>query len=153
MHAVFLVLALAAAADQTASAQPREPADEQVERIRAALNRPPSKLALPEVKADFKVHIEVRRPLQEIFDTPPWQLPPTGWTPPAVAHTAFGGIPMVSVDLTAIVGAVARRINDARRAHAVREASEEVREAIAEYCAAQPNAASIQMCSSSPASR
>src|SRR5258705_4019167 len=126
MYAALLVLALAAAADQAAAPQPSESADEQVERVRAALKKPPSKLTLPEGKADFKVHIEVRRPLQEIFDTPPWQLPPGGWTPPAVAHTAFGGIPMVNVDLLAIGGAVARRINDARRAHAARDASEEV---------------------------
>ena len=152
MHAVFLVLALAAVAGQTTSPRPDDPADQQVERVRTALEKPPSKLTLPEVKPDFKVHIEVRRPLQEIFDTPPWQLPSIGWRPPAVAYSAFGS-PMMSVDLGAVAGAIMRRVNDARRAHAVREASEEVRQAIAEYCAAQPNAASIQLCSSSPAIR
>src|SRR5258706_7905003 len=84
MYAALLVLALAAAADQTPSPQPRDPADGRVERVRAALEKPPSKLTLPEVKPDFTVHIEERRPLQEIFDTPPWQLPPIGWRPPAV---------------------------------------------------------------------
>ena len=62
MYAALLVLALAAAAAQTASPQPRDPADERVERVRAALEKPPSKLTLPEVKPDFKVHIEERRP-------------------------------------------------------------------------------------------
>jgi hypothetical protein len=152
MHAVFLVLALAAAAGQPASPKPQQPVDQQAERVRAALEKPPSKLTLPEVTADFKVHIEVRRPLQEIFDTPPWQLPSIGWRPPAATYSAFGS-PMMSVDLGAIAGAIRRRVNDARRANAVREASEEVRQAIADYCAAQPNAATIQLCSSSPAIR
>jgi hypothetical protein len=153
MHAVFLVLALAAAADQTTSPRADDLADPHVERVRAALDKPPPKLTLTEVKPDFKVHIEVRRPLQEIFDTPPWQLPPIGWRPPAVAHTAFGGIPILNVDLLALGGAIARSVNDARRAHDARDASEDVRRAIAEYCAAQPNAARIQICSSSPAIR
>jgi hypothetical protein len=152
MYAAILVLALAAAADQTTSPFPHQPADQQVERVRAALEKPPSKLTLPEVKPDFKVHIEERRPLQEIFDTPPWQLPSSGWSPPAVAYSAFGS-PMMSIDLGAVAGAIMRRVSEARRAHAVREASEEVRQAVAEYCAAQPNAASIQICSSSPAIR
>src|SRR5882724_5174281 len=84
MHAALLVLALAVAADQTTPPASTDAADQQVQRVRAALEKPPSKLTLPEVKADFRVHIEERRPLQEIFDTPPWQLPPLGWRPPAV---------------------------------------------------------------------
>jgi len=148
MHVALLVLALAAV-DQATPSPPPTPADEHVERVRAALERPPSRLTLPEVHADFRVHIEVRRPLQDIFDKPPWQLPPIGWRPPAVGYTAFGGIPMVNLDLMAISGAIARSVNDARRAHAARNASDEVRQAIAEYCAVQPNAATITICSGS----
>ena len=147
MHFALLVLALAAV-DQATTPTP-DPPDHQVERVRAALEKPPSKLTVPEVRADFHVHIEARRPLQEIFDKPVWQLPPIGWQPPAVAYTAFGGIPMVNLDLMAIGGAVARAVNDARRAHEARNASEEVRQAIAEYCAVQPNAATISICSGS----
>jgi len=145
MHVALLVLALTAV-DQAAAPSP-DPADQQVERVRAALERPQSKLTLPEIHADFKVHIEVRRPLQDIFDKPPWQLPPIGWRPPAVGYTAFGGIPMVNLDLMAIGGAIARSVNDARHAHAARNASDEVREAIAEYCAVQPDAGTILICS------
>jgi len=54
---------------------------------------------------------------------------------------------MVNVDLLAVGGAVARAVNDARLAHAAHNASEEVRQAIAEYCAVQPNAATISICS------
>lgn len=145
MHFALLVLALAAV-DQATTPTPNPP-DPQVERVRAALEKPPSKLTVSEVRADFSVHIEVRRPLQDIFDKPVWQLPPIGWQPPAIGYTAFGGIPMVNLDLMAIGGAVARAVNDARRAHAAHNASEEVRQAIAEYCAVQPNAATISICS------
>ena len=145
MHFALLVLALAAV-DQATTPAPN-PQDQQVERVRAALEKPPSRLTVPEVRADFSVHIEVRRPLQDIFDKPVWQLPPIGWQPPAVGYTAFGGIPMVNLDLMAIGGAVARAVNDARQARAAHNASEEVRQAIAEYCAVQPNAATISICS------
>ena len=145
MQVALLVLALAAVDQATPSTSP---ADQQVERVRAALERPPSKL-VPEKKADFSIHIEVRRPLQDIFDKPPWQLPPIRFRVPAMGYTAFGGIPIVNVDLLAIAGAIARGVNDARHARAAREASDEVRQAIAEYCAVQPNAATIQICSGS----
>ena len=141
MLAPLLAIALALTADQTTAPNP-EPRDEQVERIRAALEKPPSKLTVPEVKADFKVHIEVRRPLQEIFDTPPWQLPPLGWRPPAVGF-----------DLLSLFGKVAGGVADAKRAHDQRAARDEVQRAIAAYCLAQPNVAEIQMCSSWPVIR
>ena len=147
MHLALLMLALAAVDQPTTPTA--NPPDQQVERVRAALEKPPSKLTVPEVRADFSVHIEVRRPLQDIFDKPVWQLPPIGWQPPAVGYTAFGGMPMVNVDLMAVGGAIARAVNDARRAHEARNASEEVRQAIAEYCALQPNAAMISICSGS----
>jgi hypothetical protein len=152
MHVALLVLALAAVDQATPPPSPN-PADPQVERVRAALERPPSKLTVPEVHADFRVHIEVRRPLQDIFDKPPWQLPPIGWRPPAVAYSAFGGIPMLNLDLMAIGGAIVRGVNDARHARALRDASEEVRRSIAEYCALQPNPATITICSSSASAR
>ena len=142
MHAALLVLALAAAVDQSASPPAQDRTDAQVERVRAALEKPPSKLALSEVKADFRVHIEQRRPLQEIFDTPPWQLPPIGWRPPAVGF-----------DLLSLFGKVASGVADAKRAHDVHVAREEVQRAIVAYCLAQPNAGEIQMCSSWPAIR
>ena len=141
MHAALLVLALAAAADQTTPPS-TDAADQQVQRVRAALEKPPSKLTLPEVKADFRVHIEERRPLQEIFDTPPWQLPPLGWRPPAVGF-----------DLLSLFGKVASGVADAKRAHDVRAARDEVQRAIAAYCLAQPNAGEIQLCSSWPVIR
>jgi len=140
MHAALLAFALAAA-DQAASPAAQDPASAQVERVRAALERP-SKLTLPEVKADFRVHIEVRRPLQEIFDTPPWQLPPIGWRPPAVGF-----------DLMSLLVKAANGIAEVKRGHDLHVAKDEVQRAIAEYCLAQPNSAEIQICSSWPAIR
>jgi hypothetical protein len=134
MHAALLVIALAFA-DQTTSPHPREQADEQVERVRAALEKPSSKLTMPEVKPDFKVRIEAHRPLQEIFDTPPWQLPPIGWRPPAVGF-----------DLMSLVMKGARGVAEAKRGHDLHVARDDVQRAVAEYCAAQPNAGEIQMC-------
>src|SRR5258708_37941107 len=128
MNAALLVLALAATADQTTPPASREAVDQQVERVRVALEKPPSKLTLPEVKADFRVHIEERRPLQEIFDTPPWQLPPIGWRPPAVGF-----------DLLSLFAKAASGVAEVKRAHDLHAAKDAVQRAIAEYCLAQPN--------------
>src|SRR4030095_8298485 len=125
MHLALLVLALAAV-DQPMTPTPNPP-DQQVERVRAALEKPHSKITVSAVCADFSVHIEVRRPLQDIFDKPVWQLPPIGWQPPAVGYTAFGGMPMVNIDLMPVGAATARPVNDARNAQAAHNASEKVR--------------------------
>src|SRR5438067_5356463 len=136
MFAAQLVFALAALLSP--APQERPPAADSsaladVERVRAALERPGLKLTLPDIKPDFTVHIEQRRPLHEIFESPPWLLPHVSWRPPPMpARTAFGSIPIVHVDLLA----VANRVGDAWRAHAAHNASLEVRRAIAEYCAA-----------------
>ena len=114
-----------------------------VDRVRSALDQPPSKLTLTIREPDFRVHIEQRRPLQEIFDTPPWQLPPIGWQPPAIGF-----------DLMSLVQYAIKSASDAKRGHDERMARETVQREIAAYCAAQPNSgARIQICSTSPAIR
>ena len=137
-----------------ASPAAQHPAPGSVERVRAALTKPRSSLNLTVRQPDFTVEIHERRPLQEIFDTPAWADPAPGWRPPALGTTAFGTIPIVSMDLLAIGGAIARGVNDVRRARAAANASEEVSLAIASYCAGQPDAgAGIQICRTSPAIR
>jgi hypothetical protein len=85
--------------------------------------------------------------MHEIFEKPPWQLPPILWHVPAMGpSTAFGSIPILSVDVLAI----ARSANHARQERAARE---EVQRTIVAYCAAQPNANTIQICSTSAAIR
>src|SRR5205814_3875432 len=71
----------------TAAAPCAQQPDGAVERVRAALARPASHLALTERPPDFTVHIEERRPLQDIFDVPPWASPTLvfgGFTRPAL---------------------------------------------------------------------
>jgi hypothetical protein len=113
-----------------------------VDHVRTALDKPPSLLEQARRKADFTVHIEERRPLQEIFDTPPWATDPVGWQPPAVGF-----------DLLGLVRYLGKSAADAKREHDVRAAREDVRQAIADYCAAQPNSARMEICSAGPAFR
>lgn len=146
--AAALVAAAPIHAQELAPSAPRGDAPpatgmvDSADRVRAALARPPSKLTLQERTPDFSVHIEKRRPMQEIFETPVWQLPPHGWQPPAVGF-----------NLMSIVSYVAQGISDAKRGHDLRVARDEVQRSIAEYCAAQENRADIQICSTSPAIR
>jgi hypothetical protein len=135
------VLVAANASAQTAPAQSEtapsraEGTPESVDRVRAALEKPPSKLTLQDRTPDFSVHIEKRRPMQDIFDIPPWQLPPIGWRPPAVGF-----------DLLSVVRYVAKGVSDAKRAHDERVAHDEVLSAIADYCAGLPDRARVQIC-------
>jgi hypothetical protein len=118
--------------------------DGSVDRVRAALQKPPSKLTLIDRQPDFTVHIEKKRPMQDIFEIPPWQLPPIGWQPPA-----WG----TGINLLSLVQYVAKSVADAKRGHDERVAREDVQRDIADYCAAQPNRATIQICSNAPSGR
>ena len=80
--------------------------------------------------------------MHDIFEKPPWQLDPIGWQPPGV------GFDLLSLFRTwrKASGREARTTCDVG-------AREDVQRAIADYCAAQPNANTIQICSTSPAIR
>jgi hypothetical protein len=122
-----------------ASTPPADVPPVSIARVRAALEKPPPILTTPDRTADFSVHIEERVPLQEIFETPPWATSAVapGWGPAG----AGPGTPLVSVDVLPWLLA-------AKRAYSENAAREEVKRAIAGYCAAQPNAgATIQICS------
>jgi hypothetical protein len=144
-----LAAALLFAAASVSYAQ--EPAaDRSLDRMRSVLQNPPLRLDLPEPEANFKIHIEAIHPMHEIFEKPPWQLPPIVWRIPNMGpSTAFGSMPMVSLDLLAI----ARSVNAGHRERDQRAARVQVQRAIADYCAGQPNANTIQICSTSPAIR
>ena len=106
--------------------------------------------ATPEPEATFRIHIKAIHPMQDIFEKPPWQLPPILWRIPAMGpSTAFGSMPIMSLDLLAI----ARSVGASNHRRDERAARGEVQRAIADYCAAQPNANTIQICSTSPAIR
>jgi hypothetical protein len=112
---------------------------ESIARVRTELEKPPPVLTPTGRKADFSVHIEKRVPLQEIFELPPWATSGVapGWGP---AGSRTSSPTLVSVDVLPLLLA-------AKRAYAERSAREEVKQAIADYCAGQPNAgAGIQIC-------
>lgn len=110
-----------------------------VDRVRAALERPPSKLVLTERKPDFKVEVVWHHRFYELFETPPWATPPVGWQPPAVGF-----------NLLSVLQSIAKSASDAKRASDQRAAHEEVERAIADYCAAQPEAFSAARICGSP---
>ena len=120
---LLIVCAIAAPRAQDAAAAVS------VDRVRAALERPPSKLTLEERKPDFRVAVVWHHPFHEIFATPPWQLPPIGWQPPAVGF-----------NLLSIFQSIARSAENAKHERDERAAQAEVQHAIAEYCAGQPDA-------------
>jgi hypothetical protein len=154
---LLIATALAAAPQQSV---PSTMSDESVAHVRAALEKPPSSLTLtvPERKADFTVTITERerfdRLLPPILDfklgpgLSQYELFSSPYTSP------WGSQPIVSVDLMSLAMAAAVGINELRKAHARRAALEEVQQAIADYCAAQPNrGAGIHICTSAPAIR
>ena len=122
------LLAFGAWASAALGAQEASPAAA-VNRVRAKLEKPPSKLTLQQRQPDFTVHIEKRRPMQDIFDVPAWATDPVGWQPPSIGF-----------DLLSVFRSI-KRGHDARRARA------EVSAAVAQYCNGLPNlGAGVQIC-------
>lgn len=155
----LLTATLAISTIATASAQEPSGTAASLARVRAALNRPPSKLTLKDRPPDFTVHIETRPPMADIFDVPAWATDPVGWQPPGVGF-----------DLLSLFRSVAKSAVEAKRGHDLRLAREEVQRSVAAYCAALPAADSraaadgpsassdwpakaAQICSTSPAIR
>ena len=136
MKALALAAILFGAA-AAASAQTPAP-DTSLDRMRSVLAKKPLRLEAPETQATFKIEIKAIHPMHEIFDKPQWQLDPIGWQPPGIG-----------LDLTMVF----RYIEKVRHEHAERSAREDVQRQIADYCAVQPNANTIQICSISRASR
>ena len=122
-----------------ANAQQAADADS-LDSIRERLQRPP-RLSLVLPRADFSVHIEQRRPLQEIFELPPWVSPPPEFAPPPGSNRDPHNATIASVSFDP--GAVAHSISRAVR---TRQARDEVRRTITEYCSLhryEPGAESI----------
>jgi hypothetical protein len=140
MRATSLALAAAMTfgSAATSRAQDAKP-DPSLERMRAVLQRTPLRLTPVEAEANFKIHIEAIHPMHDIFEKPAWQLDPVGWQPPAIG---FNLMSLVQSGIGAMVSA--------KRARDQRLARDEVRRAIVEYCAAQPDANTIGLCASVP---
>ena len=143
MKSPLLALTSVMIAAAFATSRAQEPApDRSLDRMRSVLAQPPLRLTIPESEANFKVHIEAIHPMHDIFVTPPWATEPVGWQPPGIGF-----------DLMSLFRYVAKSAADAKREHDLRVAREDVQRAIADYCAAQPNANTIQICATSPAIR
>jgi hypothetical protein len=139
MRAAALAIATLLVCVTTVRAQEPAP-DQSLERMKAVLQHQPLKLTPVEPEATFKIEIHAIHPMHDIFEKPPWQLPPILWHVPAMGpSTAFGSIPMFSVDLLPIAAAL-------KRGHDERAANAEVQREIAGYCAAQPNPQAIAIC-------
>lgn len=141
---------VAAAARPALAQQP--PTYLSVERVRAALLRPPPKFVVVDRRqADFRVHIEERRPFEDLFDVPIWETPVLARQPPSLL-APIEGVPhatpalfQVSVDPTRIAKSAAKSARD-------RNTRTQVERAIVQYCAAQPDAgSSIPLCWSTTA--
>jgi len=159
LRAPLFTAALAISTSAAASAQEPSATVESLARVRAALNRPASKLTLKDRPPDFTVHIETRPPMADIFDVPAWATDPVGWQPPGLGF-----------DLLSLFRSAAKSAAAAKRGHDLRLAREEVQRSVAAYCAALPAtdsraaadgpsasgewpAKAAQICSTSPAIR
>jgi hypothetical protein len=159
LRAPLFTAALAISTSAAASAQEPSATVESLARVRAALNRPASKLTLKDRPPDFTVHIETRPPMADIFDVPAWATDPVGWQPPGLGF-----------DLLNLFRSAAKSAAAAKRGHDLRLAREEVQRSVAAYCAALPAtdsraaadgpsasgdgpAKAAQICSTSPAIR
>jgi hypothetical protein len=118
-----------------------------IERVRAALEQPPSRLALPDKKPDFSIDIRERARFEQLvapildFTVGP------GVPQSSLFGSPFGSQPLFRVDLLSAAMATASAVNAARKAYARHAARDDVRRAIAAYCAAQPDhGAGIQIC-------
>jgi hypothetical protein len=141
--------ALAASAGQApASPDDRSPATmASVDRVRAALEKPPSRLSLAKKTPDFTIDIrEHEQPNR--FMTPILDFTLVRGVPQSALFTSpVGSQPLFKVELMPFVMAAASAVNAARNAYAKHAARAEAQRAIAAYCAAQPDhGAGIQIC-------
>jgi hypothetical protein len=125
----------------------QQPSFLSVEKVRAALLKPPSKWVFEYRQPDFRVHIQDRRPLDDVFDVPLWDTPKIGHTPAPSNLAHIEGTPGNSPPLFSMSvdpGGFAHSATKAAKAKAVRTETER---AIEQYCTAQPDAgSSIPLC-------
>lgn len=136
----------------TAAASAQQPSYMSVEKVRAALLKPPPKLNVEYRQPDFRIQIQERRPLDDLFDMPLWDTPaPVRQPASTLAHIEGtpGNTPAL-VQMTVHPGGLIQSAANSARTRITRTQTER---AIAQYCAAQPDAGlSIPLCwASSPA--
>jgi hypothetical protein len=137
MKALGLAMVMILGAGGAPRAQEPAP-DRSLSRMKSVLEKPPLRLDVPDTRPTFKVEIKAIHPMHEIFDKVPWATDPVGWQPPGIGFD---------------VGMLFRYMAAVKRSHDERVARDDVQRQIADYCAVQPNANSIQICSTSAAIR
>jgi hypothetical protein len=145
---VRLTFLIVACAITTVTAQsPNDAAS--IDRVKRALARPPSTLNLQERPPDFRMEIIDRQRFEhllgQLFETRSGTEPPPGFfaRAPSVGTTP----PLIGMDLLAIGRSVGNAVSGARHDRDARAATEEMWREVASYCAAQPDRATIQICS------
>jgi hypothetical protein len=145
---VRLTFLFVASAIATASAQQANDAAS-IDRVKRALARPPSALNLQERPPDFRVEIIDRQRFEhllgQLFETKGGTEPPPGVF--ARAPTVGTTPPLIGVDLLAIGRSLGNAVSGAGHDRDARAAAEEMWREVASYCAAQPDRATIQICS------
>jgi len=134
---------------QTTSASQSEPPvlPVSIERIRAALQRP-ALLTVPRITPDFVVDVRERQRFDKLvppMDFSSGPVPPGGLY--AYEQLQRAGVPVAQPLMLIDLMAIAHEIGRAHAAHEAASAREEVRQAIADYCAGQPGGgAGIAIC-------
>jgi hypothetical protein len=112
-----------------------------LERIRVALSREPRLIIAVRREPDFRVKVEGREPFDMFSPTFNLGLPPPYWSP--AHHQLLTGVPalmptstMINLD---VLGLIKGLVSGAIRERRENSAREEVKQAMDEYCAAQPN--------------
>jgi hypothetical protein len=142
-----------------------------VERIREALERAPDKSMLDDfehMQPDYRVEIEEWRRMREIIETLDFRTgpPPPGGlygyeqqrllnnpirNPLGQPYAAFSGGELITLAIQSVAikylgGKALEAVSNAQRDRAERVAREQVTRAIMQYCAAQPDRATITIC-------
>jgi len=149
MLSLLFAAALAIQGDQSAAGSPEATLPVSLDRIRAALSTPAPDLTLQRIQPDFTIDITERQRFEQLIE--PWLRFDRGTAQKPLffaAQPRVGTTPaLASVDLLALTSAIRRQLSGVRRERAVGAARGDVRRAVAEYCAAQPNSgAGIQIC-------
>jgi hypothetical protein len=122
-----------------------------VERVRAALLKPPPRLVVENRQPDFRIHVQERRPFEDLFEVPLWQTPVIA-SQPASLLAPIEGVPHSTPALIQTTMDPTRFARSAAKSVREKSTRTQVERAIAQYCAAQPDAgSSISLCWSSTA--
>jgi hypothetical protein len=122
-----------------------------IERVRAALLKPAPRLVIENRQPDFRIHVQERRPFDDLFEIPIWETPLVVAQPKSLL-APIEGVPHATPALIQTTMDPTRFARSAAKSAREKSTRTQVERAIAQYCAAQPDAgSSISLCWSSTA--